>query len=113
MQETTVIEQDQPIGEILNSTLAPAPTMTLCSYGSKLTREELARVATPAATATHKPIPHIAVVEKLIEALSFRQIGVVREEYAVSADGMKMFGVMDLSSGFDSCPVRYWPEEQP
>ena len=65
--------------------------------------EELARVATPAATATHKPIPHIAVVEKLIEALSFRQIGVVREEYAVSSDGMKMFGVMDLSSGFEGC----------
>ena len=49
------------------------------------------------------PIPHIAVVEKLIEALSFRQIGVVREEYAVSSDGMKMFGVMDLSSGFEGC----------
>ena len=30
-----------------------------------------------------------------MEALSFRQIGVVREEYAVSYDGMKMFGVMD------------------
>jgi hypothetical protein len=27
--------------------------MTLCSYGNKLTREELARVATPAGTATH------------------------------------------------------------
>jgi hypothetical protein len=37
--------------------------MTLCSYGTKLTREGLARVATPAATATHKPIPHAAVVE--------------------------------------------------
>jgi len=77
--------------------------MTLCSYGSKLTREELARVTTPAATATHKHIPHIAVVEKLIEALSFRQIGVVREEYAVSSDGMKMFGVMDPSSAFEGC----------
>ena len=86
-----------------NPVPAPAPTMTLCSYGTKLTREELARVATPAATATHKPIPHIAVVEKLIEALGFRQIGVVREEYAVSSDGMRMFGVMDLSSGFDGC----------
>ncbi|HEX8800927.1 MAG TPA: hypothetical protein VF772_20060 [Terriglobales bacterium] len=85
---------------------APAPTMTLCSYASKLTREELARVATPAATATHKPVPHIAVVEKLIEALSFRQIGVVREEYAVSSDGMKMFGVMDLSSGFQGCRLH-------
>ena len=38
-----------------------------------------------------------AETEKLIEALSFRQIGVMREEYAVSSDGMKMFGVMDLS----------------
>ena len=60
--------------------------MTLSSYGGKLTREQLSRVPTPCATATHKPIPHIEVVEKLIEALSFRQIGVVREEYAVSAD---------------------------
>ena len=103
MQETTVIEQDQPVGAILSSNVAPAPTMTLCSYGSKLTREELSRVATPAATATHKPIHHIAVVEKLIEALSFRQIGVVREEYAVSSDEMRMFGVMDLTSGFEGC----------
>jgi hypothetical protein len=77
--------------------------MTLCSYGSKLTRDELARVTRPAATATHKPIPQIAVVEKLMEALSFRQIGVVREEYAVSSDGMKMFGVMDPSSAFEGC----------
>ena len=60
-------------------------------------------MATPVGTATHKPIPHIAVVEKLIEALGFRQIGVVQEEYAVSSDGMRMFGVMDLSSGFDGC----------
>src|SRR3974377_72657 len=103
MQETIVIEQDQPVGVLTTQVQAPAPTMTLCSYGTKLTRDELARVATPAATAPHKPTPHIAVVEKLIEALGFRQIGVVREEYAVSSDGMRMFGVMDLSSGFDGC----------
>jgi Domain of unknown function (DUF932) len=80
-----------------------APTMTLSSYGGKLTREQLSCVPTPRATATHKPIAHIDVVERLIEALSFRQIGVVREEYAVSADGMKTFGVMDLTSGFQGC----------
>jgi hypothetical protein len=101
MQETNLIEQ--PVGALTTPIPAPAPTMTLCSYGTKLTREELARVATPAATATHKPIPHIAVVEKLIEALGFRQIGVAQEEYAVSSDGMRMFGVMDLSSGFQGC----------
>ncbi len=60
-------------------------------------------MATPAATAIHKPIFHIAVAEKLIEALGFRQIGVVQEEYAVSSDGMRMLGVMDLSSGFQGC----------
>ena len=103
MQETNLIEQEQPVGVLTAQVPAPAPTMTLCSYGAKLTREELARVATPVGTATHKPIPHIAVVEKLIEALGFRQIGIVQEEYAVSADGMRMFGVMDLSSGFQGC----------
>jgi hypothetical protein len=104
MQEINVIEQRQPLESVGSEVAtAPASTMTLCSYGNKLTREELARVATPAATATHKTIPHITIVEKLIEALSFRQIGVVREEYAASSDGMKMFGVMDLSSSFDGC----------
>jgi hypothetical protein len=103
MQEITLIEQEQPVGVLTTPVPVPAPTMTLCSYRSKLTREELTRVATPVGTATHKPIPHIAVVEKLIEALGFRQIGVVQEEYAVSADGMRMFGVMDLSSGFQGC----------
>src|SRR5208283_896130 len=79
MQETNLIEQEQPVGVLTAQVPAPAPTMTLCSYGAKLTREELARVATPVGTATHKPIPHIAVVEKLSEALSFRQIGIVQE----------------------------------
>src|SRR5271165_1892671 len=72
MQETNLIEQEQPVGVLTAQVPAPAPTMTLCSYGAKLTREELARVATPVGKATHKPIPHIAVVEKLIEALGFR-----------------------------------------
>jgi hypothetical protein len=30
-----------------------------------------------------------------VESLRFRQIGVIQEEYAVSKDGMKMFGVLD------------------
>jgi hypothetical protein len=101
-KETNLIEQGQPV-ERTGRDPGACPTMTLCSYGNKLTREKLARVATPAGTATHKPIPHITVVEKLIEALSFRQIGAMREEYAVSSDGMRMFGVTDLSSDFEGC----------
>ena len=49
------------------------PRLGPCSYRNKHTREESARVATPAGTPTHKPIPHSEVVEKLIEVLSFRQ----------------------------------------
>lgn len=73
-------------------------TGTLIAYDGKITREELAQVPTPPATATHQPVPHHEIVEALVESLSFRHIGVVHEEYAVSKDGMKMFGVLDLET---------------
>jgi hypothetical protein len=38
-----------------------------------------------------------------VEALRFRYIGVVRDEYAVSADGVRMFGVLDLETAFAGC----------
>ena len=58
---------------------------------------------TPPATETHQPIAHHRVVEALVESMSFRHIGVVAEEYAVSKDGMRMFGVLDLEAGFEGC----------
>jgi hypothetical protein len=47
--------------------------------------------------------PHLAVVEGLVDTLSRRHIGVVGEEFAVSKDGMEMFGVIDLETSFDGC----------
>jgi hypothetical protein len=72
---------------------------TLIGYEGKLTREQVALVPTPAGTATHKPIPHIDVINALSETLGFRHISVIGDEYAVSRDGMKMFGVMELDQG--------------
>jgi hypothetical protein len=69
----------------------------------KLSREELNGVPTPEGTPTHRPVPHCEIVGALVETLSFRHIGVVRDEYAVSNDGMKMFGVLDLETSFDGC----------
>jgi hypothetical protein len=46
---------------------------TLIATGAKLTREDLALVPTPIGTATHKPIPHVEVVQALTETLGFRQ----------------------------------------
>ena len=79
-------------------------TSTLIGYqGRTIPRETLALVPTPHATATHRPIPHHEVVQALIETLGFRHIGVVQDEYAVSPDGMKMFGVLDLETEIQGC----------
>src|SRR5262249_49915728 len=78
-------------------------TSTLIPCNGKITRMELGNVPTPPATATHVPIPHLVVVEGLIDTLSRRHTGVVGEEYAVSKDGMEMFGVIDLERSLDGC----------
>jgi hypothetical protein len=78
-------------------------TATLISYSGKISRAELAQIPTPPATLTHIPIPHIEVVETLVETLSLRHVGVVGEEFAVSSDGMEMFGVLDLETTFEGC----------
>ncbi len=69
----------------------------------KIGRPELAQIPVPEATSTHKPVPHHVIVEALVETLSFRHIAVVNEEYAVSFDGMKMFGVLDLETQMEGC----------
>ena len=76
---------------------------TLIASTEKLTRQQLALVQTPLATATHRPVPHAEIVEALVETLGFRHIGVVKDEFAISKDGMKMFGVLDLDTGMHGC----------
>ena len=39
----------------------------------------------------------------MIETLGFRHIAIHRGEYAVSKDGMKMFGIMELETQFAGC----------
>jgi Domain of unknown function (DUF932) len=65
-----------------------------------VTREQLALVPVPRGTDTHKPVPHHEIVDALIETLGFRNIGVHAQQYSVSKDGNKFFGVMELESGF-------------
>lgn len=79
---------------------ASAVLMAHCGT-KKINREELATIPAPVGTETHKPVAHIALVNQLVESLAFRHLEVVRDEYAVSPDGMKMFGVLDLSQQED------------
>lgn len=66
----------------------------------KITREELGTIPAPLPTATHQPVPHIKIVEAISETLELRKLGIVRDEYAVSKDGMKMFGIMEVAESF-------------
>src|ERR1044071_1123052 len=77
-------------------------TATLIAHcgASKVDRDFLKTIPTPEATRTHQPVAHVQIVEALIETLSFRDITVVRDEYAVSPDGNRMFGVLDLDYEF-------------
>src|SRR5882724_5272250 len=70
---------------------------------NKLVREQLKAIPAPDATETYQPLAHHDIVEALLETLAFRHISVVRDEYAVSDDGMKMFGVLDLETTFEGC----------
>lgn len=72
---------------------------------TKITRQDLAEVPTPEATRTHQPLSHYEIVEAMLESLSFRHLQVVRDEYAISSNGMKMFGVLDLEADFNG--VRF------
>ncbi|HEY4360355.1 MAG TPA: hypothetical protein VGN17_05285 [Bryobacteraceae bacterium] len=78
-------------------------TATLLSQTGKITRADLQHIPVPESTRTHQPIPHHEIVQAVVETLGFRHIGVVRDEYAVSHDGMRMFGVMDLETGMHGC----------
>jgi hypothetical protein len=69
-------------------------TSTLISCTGKITRSELAQIPIPPSTATHVPIPHAAVVEALVDTLSHRQTFVVDDEFAISKNGIEMFGVL-------------------
>lgn len=68
-------------------------------------RNGLAGLPMPQATSTHQPIAHLEVVERLIETLSFRHIQVVNEQYAISKDGMRCCGTLELSNEWNG--MRY------
>jgi len=74
----------------------------------KISRNQLALVPSPPGTATHKVIPHHEVINALVDTLSLRHIAPVREEYAVSKDGMKMFGIMEIEAGYDHTLIKSW-----
>lgn len=70
--------------------------LMLHAGASYVGRQDLLALPVPLPTETHKPVPHAEVVRAVVESLGLRNISVVRDEYAVSPDAMRMFGVMEI-----------------
>src|SRR5260370_35085739 len=92
----------EPLNGKENETMEQSQLLAHCG-SSKLTRKELKVIPTPTGSETYQPLPHFQIVRALVETLSFRQISVVREEYAVMGDGMVMLGLLDLEITSDEC----------
>lgn len=58
----------------------------------------LRQLVTPEPTKTHVPIPHYRLVDLVRHTLSFYGHTVVSEYHGVTPDGMRYFGLMNLSS---------------
>jgi hypothetical protein len=67
----------------------------------RISREDLAMLDVPEATATFKPIAHSSLVDVIEEALAFRHIRIVEQEFATTPDGMKLFGVLRVNADYE------------
>ena len=72
--------------------------MGLCMCEGKFVdRNEVALVETPAGTASWHPVPHIEVIDAVIEVVKAHDWTVTREQYGLAREGQKLFGVMTLN----------------
>ncbi len=78
-------------------------TATLMAHkGAKyISRDLLQFLPVPPETDTFQPIPHHLLIDAIEEALGYRQIKIVRSEFAASQDGMKLFALLEVSAGMN------------
>ena len=62
-----------------------------------VSRAELRALASPEATRTFKPIPHVELVDMLDMVLEQNQIRIEEERFALRRDGSVLFGVLQLT----------------
>jgi Domain of unknown function (DUF932) len=77
-----------------------ATLMAHCG-SEKVERAFLNALPIPQATDTFKPIAHSTLVDAVEESLAFRHMRLERTEFAVSPDGMKMFGLLQVNSDYE------------
>lgn len=79
-------------------------TLMLHAGAAPATYDQLKALPMPAATATHVPIAHSAVADMVKYSLGFFGHEIVAEDYGVTPDGARFFGVLSLRSEYgDYC----------
>lgn len=62
-----------------------------------VTREQLAALPPVIGTDSFKPVAHIELIESLESILNKRDVLITREQFAMSKNGMRLFGTLDLT----------------
>jgi hypothetical protein len=75
-----------------------SPKLLLHCGGHLATREEVRMTSTPSPTNTWQPIPHIELVERVEEALELNKLEIGNVAHALSHDGARYFGLMEIRS---------------
>lgn len=65
----------------------------------ELSREDLVLIEAPDPTETFQPIKHSELIDCLADALALRNFQIRRTDFAVSLDGMKLFGLLEIDAG--------------
>lgn len=75
-------------------------TLMLHAGAQPVDYDGLLSLPIPEATDTHVPIPHVAVVQMVKYSLGFFGHEIVGEDYGVTPDGARFFGVLSLRSEY-------------
>lgn len=75
-------------------------TLMLHAGAEPVGYDALRALVVPAATDTHVPIPHHSVVDMVKYSLGFFGHEIVGEDYGVTPDGARFFGVLSLRSEY-------------
>lgn len=72
-------------------------SLLLSSKEKFVGRQELVNISTPDATKSWKPVPHVEVVDSVVEVIGQHGWQILNEEYGLARDGQKMFGVIRIN----------------
>jgi len=59
----------------------------------------ISAITTPQATATWTPLPHMALIEEVEQALNSNGLSVMNQAHSLTHDGLRYFGLMEIQNG--------------